>query len=93
MESYGGRLQIPTKSIIGKENKKWCLHWSAVAFRNMDLNDSFEWTKAVVLLTVASIFDPSGLISTYIIKYKLFLRDVSLDKKTKRWRSLTKELE
>ena len=63
----------------------------------------FEWTKAVVLLTVASIFDPSGLISAYIIKYKLFLRDVSLNKRIgwsdplpmalmNRWRSLTKEL-
>ena len=54
-------------------------------------------------MTVASIFDPSGLISAYVIKYKLFLRDVSLDKKIgwsdplppalmDKWRSLTKEL-
>ena len=54
-------------------------------------------------LNLASIFDPSGLISAYVIKYKLFLRDVSLDKKIgwsdplptalmNRWRSLTKEL-
>ena len=54
-------------------------------------------------MTVASIFDPSGLISAYVIKYKLFQRDVSLDKKIgwsdplptalmNRWRSLTKEL-
>ena len=48
---------------------------------NLDLNNSFEWTKAVVLSTVASIFNPSGLISAYVIKYKLFLREVSLDKK------------
>ena len=70
---------------------------------NLDQNDTFKWTKAVVLSTVASIFNPSGLISAYIIKYKLFLRDVSLDKKIgwsdplptalmNRWRSLTKEL-
>merc|ERR1711873_90626 len=70
---------------------------------NLHLNDSFKWTKDVVLSTVASIFDPSGLILAYVIKYKLFLMDISLDKKIgwsvplpptlmNRWRSLTKEL-
>ena len=70
---------------------------------NLNLNNSFEWTKAVVLWTVALIFDPSGLISAYVIKYKLFLRKVRLDKKIEwsyplptalmeRWRSLTKEI-
>ena len=29
---------------------------------NLDQNNTFKWTKAVVLLTVALIFNPSGLI-------------------------------
>ena len=42
---------------------------------NLDLSNMFEGTKAVVLLTVALMFNPSGLISTYVIKFKLFLRE------------------
>ena len=89
--------------MYGKENKKLVHTCPQLLPENLDLNNTFEWTKAVILSTVASIFYPSGLISAYVIKYKLFLRDVSLNKKIgwsdplpmvlmNRWRSLTKEL-
>ena len=58
---------------------------------------------AVVLSTVTSIFDPSGLISAYVIKFKLFLCEVCLNKEIAwsdplppnlidRWRAMAKEL-
>ena len=91
------------KVYMGKKTRNSAYNGPQLLPKILDLNDSFEWTKAVVLSTVASIFNPSGLISAYVIKYKLFLRDVSLDKKIgwsdplppalmERWRTLTKEL-
>ena len=88
---------------MGKKCRNDAYNGPQLLLENLDLNNSFKWTKAVVLSTVASFFDPSGLISAYVIKYKLFLREVSLDKKIgwsdplptalmNRWRSLTKEL-
>ena len=91
------------KAYMGKKARKGAYNGPQLLPENLDLNDSFEWTKAVVLLIVTSIFDPLSLISAYVIKYKLFLREVCLDKKIgwsdplppalmERWRSLTKEL-
>ena len=91
------------KVYMGKKTRNGVHMGPQLLPENLHLNDSFEWTKAVVLLTVASIFDPSGLILAYVIKFKLFLRDISFDKKIgwsdplpptlmNRWRSLTKEL-
>ena len=88
---------------MGKKAKNRAYNGPQLLLENLDLNDSFEWTKAVVLSTVASIFDPSSLISAYPIKYKLFLREVCLNKSIgwsdplplalmERWRSYTKEL-
>ena len=83
---------------MGKKGRNGAYKGLKLLLENIDLNNSFEWTKAVVLLTVASIFDPSGLISAYVIKYKLFLREVCLNKsigwsdplpmaRMERWRS------
>ena len=69
------------KQYMGKKTRNSAYTGPNLLPENLDLNDFFEWTKNVVLLTVASIFDPSGLISASINKYKLFIRDVSLDKK------------
>ena len=91
------------KVYMGKKARNSAYNGLQLLLENLDLNDSFKWTKAVVLSTVALIFDPSGLISAYVIKYKLFLREVCLDKKIgwsdplpptlmKRWRSLTKKM-
>ena len=68
------------KVLMGKKARKGAYNGPQVLPENLDLNDSFKWTKAVVLSTVALIFDPSGLISTYVIKYKLFHREVCLNK-------------
>ena len=43
---------------------------------NLKLLDNFTWTRRLVLSTVASIYDPAGLISPILIKFKLFLRDL-----------------
>ena len=91
------------KVYMGKKARNSAYNGLQLLPENLDLNNSFKWTKAVVLSTVASIFDPSGLISAYVIKYKLFLREVCLDKSIgwsdplspalmERWRSYTKEL-
>ena len=91
------------KVYMGKKARNGAYNGPQLLLENLDLNDSFEWTKAVVLSTVASIFDSSGLISAYVIKYKLFLREVCLNKsirwsdplpqaRMEIWRSYTKEL-
>ena len=66
-------ITFQPKVYMGKKGRKGAYNGLQLLLENLDLNDSFEWTKAVVLSTVASIFDPSGLISAYVIKYKLFL--------------------
>ena len=43
---------------------------------NLHLLDDFTWTRRLVLSTVASIYDPAGLISPLLIKCKLFLREL-----------------
>ena len=74
-----------------------------VFLRNKDTNEMFEWTKAVILSTVALMFDPAGLISAYTIKFKLFLCETCLGEEItwtdplppnlmERWRSMTEEL-
>merc|ERR1712240_854486 len=68
------------KVYMGKKARNGAYNGPQLLQENLDKNDSFEWTKAVFLSTVASIFDPSSLISAYVIKYKLFLREVCLDK-------------
>ena len=94
---------LQPKVYMGKKTKNGVHTGPQLLPENLDQNDTFEWTKAVDLLTVTLIFNPFGLISAYVIKYKLFLRDVSLDKKKgwsdplptvlmNRWRSLTREL-
>merc|ERR1712082_363504 len=97
-------LTFQPRVYMGKKTRNSVHTGPQLLPENLDLNDMFEWTKAVVLLTVASIFNPSGLISAYVIKYKLLLRDVSLNKKIgwsdplpsglmDKWRYLTKELD
>ena len=106
-----GHKRSPTKDIftfqpkvyMGKKARNGTYNGPQLLLENLDLNDSFEWTKAVVLSSVTSIFDPSGLISAYVIKYKLFLREVCLNKSIgwsdpllpvlmEKWRSYTKDL-
>ena len=49
------------KVYIGKKGRNSAYNGPQLLSENLDLNDSFEWTIAVVLSTVAYIFDPSGL--------------------------------
>ena len=65
---------------MSKKGKNGTYNGPQLLPENLVLNETFQWTKAVVLSTVASIFDLSGLISAYIIKFKLFLREVCLNK-------------
>ena len=68
------------KVFLGKKGRNGVYNSLQLLSENLALNETFEWTKAVVLSTVASMFDPTGLISAYIIKFKLFLRKVCLNK-------------
>ena len=66
-----GHKWSPTKDIftfqpkvyMGKRVRNGAYNGPQLLLENLDLNNSFKWTKAVILSTVASIFDPSGLIS------------------------------
>ena len=68
------------KVFLGKKGRNGVYNDRQLLSENLALNETFEWTKAVVLSTVASIFYPAGLISTYIIKFKLFLCEGCLNK-------------
>merc|ERR1712243_276862 len=57
------------KVYMGKKTRNFVHTSPQLLPENLDQNDMFEWTKAVVLLTVALIFNPSGLISAYLITY------------------------
>ena len=88
---------------LGKKGKNGTHSGPELLPENLAKNNSFSWTKALVLSTVASIFDPSGIISAYTIKFKLFLREVCLEQGLgwdeplppalmQKWRTLVKEL-
>ena len=88
---------------LGKKGKNGTHSGPELLPENLDLSYSFSWTKALVLSTVASIFDPSGIISAYTIKFKLFLREICLEKDLgwdqplpptlmEGWRTLVREL-
>ena len=68
------------KVFLGKKGRNGVYNSPQLLSENLNLNETFEWTKAVILSIVVSIFDAAGLISTYIIKFKLFLREVCLNK-------------
>ena len=91
------------KVFLGKRGKNGIYNGPQLLLENLDLSETFEWTKAVVLSMVASMFDPAGLISAYIIKFKLFLREICLKKEITwnnplppslmgRWRTMAREL-
>ena len=91
------------KVFLGKKGKSGAYTGPQLLPENLEASNSFTWSKAVVLSTVASIFDPSGIISAYTIKFKLFLREVCLVKDLGwddplppdlmiRWRLLVEEL-
>ena len=91
------------KVFLGKTGKNGAYIGPQLLSENLELSEAFNWTKAVVLSTVASIFDPLGIISAYTIKFKLFLQEVCLHKDLgwddhlppdlmERWRLLVKEL-
>ena len=69
-----------SKVFLDKEGMNGAYNSPQLVPENLALNETFKWTKAVVLSTMASIFDPSGIISAYIIKFKLFLCEVCLQK-------------
>ena len=71
------------KVFLGKKGRNRVYKGPQLLSENLALNETFEWTKAVVVSTVTSIFDPAGLISVYIIKFKLFLHEVCLNKETR----------
>ena len=75
-----GHLHLLPKVFLGKKGKNSVYNGPQLLLENLNLNETFDWTKAVVLSTVASIFDPAGLISAYIFKFKLFLRKICLKK-------------
>ena len=68
------------KVFLGNKGRNGAYNGPQLLLENLDLNKTFDWTKAVVLSTVVSILDPAGLISAYIIKFKLFLREICLKK-------------
>ena len=91
------------KVFLGKKGKNGTHSGPELHPENLAKSNSFPWTKALVLSTVASIFDPSGIISAYTIKFKLFLREVCLEQGLGwdeplppalmlKWRTLVKEL-
>ena len=91
------------KVFLGKKGKNGAYAGPQLLPQNLARSNDFSWTKALVLSTVASIFDPSGIIAAYTVKFKLFLREVCLSKGLgwdeslpwdlmQKWRTLVKEL-
>ena len=69
----------------------------------LHLLEGFLWTRRLVLATVASFYDPSGLICPFLIKFELMLRSLCLDSgiewdsalaidKMEKWKQLVTEL-
>ena len=61
---------------LGKKLRNGLFSGPQLTPENLKLLDNFTWTRRLVLSTVASIYDPAGLISPILIKFKLFLRDL-----------------
>ena len=56
------KLTFLPKVFMGKKGRNGACNSPQLVPENLVLNDTFQWTKGVVLSTVASIFDPSGMI-------------------------------
>ena len=88
---------------LGKKGKSGTHTGPELTPSNLTLNESFPWTKALVLSTVASLFDPSGIVAPAVVKLRLFMREVCMLEKVKwsdplpeplmlKWRKLVEEL-
>ena len=91
------------KVFLGKNGRCGTHNGLELTLENLQLNETFPWSKALLLSTIASMFDPSGMIAPLILKYKLFLREVCLETEVGwndtlpetlmvRWRKLVEEL-
>ena len=96
-------LSFKPKVFLGKKGKTGTHSGPELNPDNLQLNDTFPWTKALLLSTIASIFDPSGIVAPLVLKYKIFLREVCLYRSLGwndvlpadimiRWRKLVEEL-
>ena len=96
-------LSFKPKLFLGKKGKAGTHTGPMLTPKNMQENWSFPWTKSMVLSTIASIFDPSGIVCPYTLNLKLFMRELCLQEKIgwdeplpdslmKRWRTLIEEL-
>lgn len=96
-------ISFKPKVFLGKKGKNGTHTGPELNPENLHLNDSFLWTKALILSTIHSLFDPSGIVAPLLLKYKLFFREVCLRKNLgwndvlppdllNRWRKLVDEL-
>ena len=88
---------------LGKKKKNGFHAGPELTQDNLIILSSFTWTRRTVLSTIAGIYDPAGLICPYVMKFKLFLREVCLagevewdaplpEKLQQRWVQLVTEL-
>ena len=69
------------KVFMGKKVASGLHQGPELIISNLHLLTDFTWTRRTVLSTIAGIYDPAGLIAPYVMKYKLFLREVCLSGK------------
>ena len=67
------------KVFLGKKQRNGLHSGPELTDESISLLDTFLWTKHFFLATIASIYNPAGLIFAYIIKFKLFFRSVCLE--------------
>ena len=96
-------LEFKPKVFLGKKQKNGLYAGEELTIDSLGNLTTFRWSRRLVLSTIASIYDPSGLISAFTIKFKLFLRQICLKSKDgwdeplceslqSRWEELVKEL-
>ena len=66
------------KVYLGKKTNAGLHEGPELTRHNLHLLKDFKWTRRTILSTIAGIYDPAGLIAPYVVKFKLYLRDVSL---------------
>ena len=102
-EPRSDTFSFQPRIFLGKKGKNGTHAGPQLTPENLTLNDEFPWTKALVLSTAASLFDPSGIIAPAVVKLRLFMREVCMQEKInwsdplpdglmKRWRKLVEEL-
>ena len=70
------------KIFLGKKNRNGFHNGPELTGDTLFLLNSFQWTRRTVLSSIAGIYDPTGLISAFTVKFKLFLREVCMEGET-----------